>query len=165
MKSNNTAHFRNGPHLFFSRFFPFFLFFIITRSYAALLAADLDWIVGPGYSSGRYILGKNHEKPTWNREKPTWNHGSQLAFEMREGGRAGITEKRYSRRVTTDLWDGGGGRDRNNGKTLLTRGHNWRFRCLDSTKLSAFNPWCQIVLKSLFSSPAKIKFSTMDIQF
>ena len=80
-----------------------YLFIYITRSYAALRAADLDWIVGPGYSSGRYILGKNHEKPTWNREKPTWNHGSQLAFEMREGGRAGITEKRYSRRVTTDL--------------------------------------------------------------
>ena len=59
--------------------------FCITRSYAALRAADLDWIVGPGYSSGRYILGKNHEKPTWNREKPTWNHGSQLAFEMGEG--------------------------------------------------------------------------------
>ena len=37
-----------------------------TRSYAALRAADLDWIVGPGYSSGRYILEKNHEKPTWN---------------------------------------------------------------------------------------------------
>ena len=28
-----------------------------TRSYAALRAADLDWIIGPGYSSGRYILG------------------------------------------------------------------------------------------------------------
>ena len=26
-----------------------------TRSYAALRAADLDWIVRPGYSSGRYI--------------------------------------------------------------------------------------------------------------
>ena len=24
-----------------------------TRSYAALRAADLDWIVGPGYSPGR----------------------------------------------------------------------------------------------------------------
>ena len=36
---------------------------MITRSYAALRAADLDWIVGPGYSSGRYILEKNHEKP------------------------------------------------------------------------------------------------------
>ena len=32
-----------------------------TRSYVALLAADLDWTVGPGYSSGQYILGKNHE--------------------------------------------------------------------------------------------------------
>ena len=40
-------------------------------------AADLDWIVGPGYSSGGYILEKNHEKPTWNHEnheKPTWNY-------------------------------------------------------------------------------------------
>ena len=27
--------------------------FLNTRSYAALRAADLDWIVGPGYSSGR----------------------------------------------------------------------------------------------------------------
>ena len=41
-----------------------------TRSYAALRAADLDWIIGPGYSSGGYILGENHEKPTWNHEKP-----------------------------------------------------------------------------------------------
>ena len=44
--------------------------FMNTRSYAALRAADLDWIVGPGYSSGRYILEKNHEEPTWNHEKP-----------------------------------------------------------------------------------------------
>ena len=61
--------------------------FRVTRSYAALWAADLDWIVGPGYSSGGYILKKtmknhpgtmknhpgtmkNHEKPTWNHEKP-----------------------------------------------------------------------------------------------
>ena len=29
---------------------------ITTRSYAALRAADLDWIVGPEYSSGGYIL-------------------------------------------------------------------------------------------------------------
>ena len=35
-----------------------------TRSYAALRAADLDWIIGPGYSLGGYILEKNHEKPT-----------------------------------------------------------------------------------------------------
>ena len=32
--------------------------FIITRSYAALRAADLDWIVGPGFSLGGYILEK-----------------------------------------------------------------------------------------------------------
>ena len=61
-----------------------FELFIFTRSYAANRAADLDWIVLPGYSSGRYILGKNHEnqprtmkKPTWKYEKPwklTWNH-------------------------------------------------------------------------------------------
>ena len=52
-------------------------FFSKTRSYAALRAADLDWIIGPGYSSGGYILEKNHEKPTWNLEKPwkpTKNH-------------------------------------------------------------------------------------------
>ena len=29
----------------------------ITRSCAAIRAADLDWIVGPEYSSGRYMLG------------------------------------------------------------------------------------------------------------
>ena len=29
-----------------------------TRSYAALQAADLDWIVGPGYSLGGYIFEK-----------------------------------------------------------------------------------------------------------
>ena len=33
---------------------------IITRSYAALRAADLDWIVRPGYSLGRVHSG---EKP------------------------------------------------------------------------------------------------------
>ena len=38
-----------------------------TRSY---VAADLDWIIGPGYSLGGYILEKNHEQPTWNHEKP-----------------------------------------------------------------------------------------------
>ena len=31
--------------------------FNYTRSYAALWAADLDWIIGPGYSLGEYILG------------------------------------------------------------------------------------------------------------
>ena len=37
-----------------------FVFFVWTRSYAALRAADLDWIVGPGYSLGRVNSG---EKP------------------------------------------------------------------------------------------------------
>ena len=35
-----------------------FMSFSYTRSYAALRAADLDWIVGPGYNSGGYILEK-----------------------------------------------------------------------------------------------------------
>ena len=48
----------------------FLIIYYITRSYAALWVADLDWIVGPGYSSGGYILKKNYEKPTWNHEKP-----------------------------------------------------------------------------------------------
>ena len=34
--------------------------FNLTRSYAALRAEDLDWIVGPGYSLGRVHSG---EKP------------------------------------------------------------------------------------------------------
>ena len=71
--------------------------FCVTRSYAALRAADLDWIVGPGYSLGRYILEKKHEnqpgtmknqpgtiKTMKNQpgtmkyhEKSTWNHEKQ----------------------------------------------------------------------------------------
>ena len=47
---------------------------MITRSYAALRAADLDLIVGPGYSlGGGYILEKNHENQPItmkNHEKP-----------------------------------------------------------------------------------------------
>ena len=48
-----------------------------TRSYAALRAADLDWIVGPGYSLGGTIWKKKHEnqpRTMKNHEKPTWNH-------------------------------------------------------------------------------------------
>ena len=45
-----------------------------TRSYAALRAADLDWIVGPGYSLGR---------------KNVTDAGSQLPW---EGGGAGISK-------------------------------------------------------------------------
>ena len=33
--------------------------FMHTRSYAALRAADLDWIVGPGYSLGSQTRGHN----------------------------------------------------------------------------------------------------------
>ena len=35
-------------------------FFVSTRSYAALRAADLDWIVGPGYSLGCRNKQKRH---------------------------------------------------------------------------------------------------------
>ena len=34
---------------------------IITRSYAALQAADLDWIVGPGYSFVVFSTNKTME--------------------------------------------------------------------------------------------------------
>ena len=47
--------------------FKVYCLIIATRSYAALRAADLNWIVGPGYNAGGYILEK---KPTWNHEKP-----------------------------------------------------------------------------------------------
>ena len=47
--------------------------FVGTRSYAALQAADLDWIVGPGYSLGGYILEKKHE----NQHGAMKNHENQ----------------------------------------------------------------------------------------
>ena len=37
-----------------------FYLFLYTRSYAALRAADLDWIVGSGYSFGGYNFRRNH---------------------------------------------------------------------------------------------------------
>ena len=42
--------------------------FRYTRSYAALRAADLDWIVWPGYSSGGHILEKNQPGTMKNHE-------------------------------------------------------------------------------------------------
>ena len=45
-----------------------FVFVYQTRSYAALRAADLDWIVGPGYSLGR---GHSGEKP-WKTNMEPW---------------------------------------------------------------------------------------------
>ena len=56
-----------------------------TRSYAALRAADLDWIVGPGYSLGRVHSG---EKPA-GISKNVPDAGSQLPW---EGGGAGISK-------------------------------------------------------------------------
>ena len=135
---------------------PILAFILDTRSYAALRAEDLDWIVGPWYSLGRV---HSWEKPTWNHDKPTWNHEKPwkptknhekpwnylekpwkptknhekpwnylekpwkltknhekpwkyLEKPWKPGrgwGVAGKTEKRDTRGVTTDLWDGGGG--------------------------------------------------------
>ena len=44
------------------------MYLLCTRSYAALRAADLDWIVGPGYSLGRVHSG---EKP-WKTNMEPW---------------------------------------------------------------------------------------------
>ena len=86
-------------------------FFFSTRSCAALWAADLDWIIGPGYSSGRYILEKNQ-------------HGTMNNHENQPGPMK--KQKRYERGVTNDL---GGGQGRNKQKryrhfSSVTRGHN-----------------------------------------
>ena len=80
------------------------------------------------------------------------NHaGSQLTFEKGKGGGAGITEKRDPRGVTTDLWEGGGVRGRNNRKTWPTRGHNWPFRCLDydSEAIKDSCLWCYLLMAAL----------------
>ena len=132
--------------------------FLSTRSCAALRAADLEWIVGPGYSSGRNkaktSLTRGHNWPfrcldSFAKYYVLSNHNNF----GQEGGRAGINKNvtdtfRHLRGVTTDL---GGGQGRNKQKryrhfssltrghkqkryrhfSSLTRGHNWPFRCLD----------------------------------
>ena len=50
-----------------------FMIIMITRSFAALQAADLDWIVGPGYDLGGYIL----EKTINNQPRTMKNHENQ----------------------------------------------------------------------------------------
>ena len=77
-----------------------FEYFWTTRSCAALWAADLDWIIGSGYSLGGYILEKNHEKPTCLFF--VTYAGSQLTF-MTQNEKVHIF--RYLRGVTTDLLD------------------------------------------------------------
>ena len=72
----------------------------MTRSYAALRAADLDWIIGPGYS-----LGRNKQKR--DRGGVTTDLG---------GGQGRNKQKRYVGRVTTDL---GGGQGRNKQKRYV----------------------------------------------
>ena len=52
----------------------------MTRSYAALRAADLDWIIGPGYSSGGYIFGG---KP-WKTNLEPWK--------TRNNGKTSLTQ-------------------------------------------------------------------------
>ena len=63
-----------------------------TRSYAALRAADLDWIVGPGYSLGRVHSGKQKR----DRGGVTTDLG---------GGQGRNKQKRDRGGVTTDLLD------------------------------------------------------------
>ena len=108
---------------------------IFTRSYAALRAADLEWIVGLGYSFCGYILEKNHAKPTWNHEKPwktnlepwksmknhekpSWNHEKPWKPMKNQPG----TMKNHVKPWKTNLepW-------KTKPKTLPTRGHthNW----------------------------------------
>ena len=67
------------------------LCFFATRSYAALRAADLDWIVGPGYSLGQVHSGErpwktnlepwktmtNQPGPMTNQPGTMKNHGNQ----------------------------------------------------------------------------------------
>ena len=50
----------------------------VTRSYAALRAADLDWIVGPGYSLGRGHSGKKTMKNQPGTMKNHENHETTL---------------------------------------------------------------------------------------
>ena len=78
----------------------FFVFFwsyiIITRSYAALRAADLDWIVGPEYRLG---TGQVHfwgfstvEKKITLMIQSGSGGAHQVATPTWEGGRAGINK-------------------------------------------------------------------------
>ena len=75
MKSPKLLNYYNGLNYDSHAKWSFFK----TRSYAALRAADLDWIVGPGYSLGGYILKKNHgnqPKTMKNHETTLKNHGN-----------------------------------------------------------------------------------------
>ena len=67
------------PVSFTSAPLPNLYLFATTRSYAALRAADLDWIIGPGYSSGG------------NKQKRDPHTGSQLT---RGGGQGRNKQKR-----------------------------------------------------------------------
>ena len=79
---NSFEHtsFQSQRYLSISQKSCLFNILIVTRSYAALQAADLDWIVGPGYDLGGYILGKNHENQPGtmkNQPRTMKNHENQ----------------------------------------------------------------------------------------
>ena len=70
----------------------FFCLFSHTRSYAALRAADLDWIVGPGSSLERVHSGEKQLSREGGRagiSKNVTDAGSQLPW---KGGGAGISK-------------------------------------------------------------------------
>ena len=80
----------------------------------------------PGTMKNKPGTMKNHENPSVtmkNREKPNWNHKNH---ENRPGtmnnqpgtmkNQPWLSKKRYWHGVTTDHWDGGGGRGSNKQK-------------------------------------------------
>ena len=77
--------------------------FLTTRSYAALRAADLDWIVGPGYSLGRVHSGEISKNVT----NFVTHAGSQMTW---EGGGAGINKinKNVTHAGSQLTWEGAG---------------------------------------------------------
>ena len=97
--------------------------FCSTRSYAALQVAHLDWIVGPGYSSGGYILnvslrasgtqlgldltGNSHPSPIIRRPSPVVCRPSSVVSRPSSVSRHTGTDDfelifRHSRGVPTD---------------------------------------------------------------
>ena len=76
---------------------------IIIVNTAIILYTILS-LLGPMPPSGRRTYtGSSGQDTVWGGY--VTDAGSQLTFEIGEGGRAGITQKRYTRGVTTDLLD------------------------------------------------------------
>ena len=102
--------------------------FVDTRSCAALRAADLGFLGQDAFRGsifGRFpaSLFRLWQKAKTSQTLFVTDAGSQLTFEMGEGGRGRNKQKR------------------NRHFSLLTRGHNWPFRCLDCiwTNVKKFN--------------------------